>query len=629
MDKTFSEAINGIRSAVMASEVREDIAQMGEYVEQFANTAITKAAEAAASAKTATDAAGNASAAVSAAIDPTLSVSGKAADAAKVGEAVNAETTRAKAAEEENAKGIGQIKEDLEAILKPNLFDINNFTTVSASPTVWKSKNGYLGLSEKSLGYVVLFNETIKLQKDKTYFLSLENFSDASQVIGFGLYLDGSNEILPGTGFNSLGVTSLYTPTEDITVKIGFFTKASETAISYHFLPWIIKSDTKNKYIFATDEQYIEIRKEIESTNKQQNNLENEAKAVYRTEETFDAASTFDIPAKPTKTNQGIFAKTLIKLEKLRAIKQVNSSKSVSTNGALRVVNGKIVNKSGEPIQLTGMSTFHIGLGSECYMHEGLESINLYGANLIRDVLYTANTTSGNALGYISDKEYHKKIFERVISDAISLDMYVLLDWHINVDGNPLTYLDEAKAFFNEMSKKYASTPNVLYEICNEPNGSGGTWKNIKKYANEIIPIIRGNASNQIIVIGTPNYSDDIASAYADPITGYENIMYTYHDYDRNYTKIQSYIDSKFPIFMTEWGIRDGQSGTGDMSKAKELIDWAKKNSVSWTAWALYQKRKQTQSVVSPFLQYGYYVGYGGWEENDLNDYGKIVFENF
>lgn len=33
MDKTFPEAIKGIRSAVVASEVREDIAQMGEYVE--------------------------------------------------------------------------------------------------------------------------------------------------------------------------------------------------------------------------------------------------------------------------------------------------------------------------------------------------------------------------------------------------------------------------------------------------------------------------------------------------------------------------------------------------------------------------------------------------------------------
>lgn len=45
--------------------------------------------------------------------DPTLSVSGKAADAAKVGEVVNAEATRAKAAEEENAQGIGQLKEDI------------------------------------------------------------------------------------------------------------------------------------------------------------------------------------------------------------------------------------------------------------------------------------------------------------------------------------------------------------------------------------------------------------------------------------------------------------------------------------------------------------------------------------
>lgn len=58
MDKTFPENIKDIRTAVMASEVREGIAQGMEYVEQFANTATTKAAEAAASAKTAADAAG-------------------------------------------------------------------------------------------------------------------------------------------------------------------------------------------------------------------------------------------------------------------------------------------------------------------------------------------------------------------------------------------------------------------------------------------------------------------------------------------------------------------------------------------------------------------------------------------
>lgn len=73
--KPFKEVIDGIRKAVMASEVREDLAQMGEYVEQFANTAGEN---------------------IKKAIDPTLSLSGKAADAAKVGEAV------------------GQLKEDID-----------------------------------------------------------------------------------------------------------------------------------------------------------------------------------------------------------------------------------------------------------------------------------------------------------------------------------------------------------------------------------------------------------------------------------------------------------------------------------------------------------------------------------
>lgn len=85
--KPFKEVIDGIRKAVMAPEVREDLAQMGEYVEQFANTAGEN---------------------IQKAIDPTLSISGKAADAAKVGEAINAESERAKGVE-------NQLKEDIMA----------------------------------------------------------------------------------------------------------------------------------------------------------------------------------------------------------------------------------------------------------------------------------------------------------------------------------------------------------------------------------------------------------------------------------------------------------------------------------------------------------------------------------
>lgn len=90
--KPFKEVIDGIRKAVMASEVREDLAQMGEYVEQFANTAGEN---------------------IQKAIDPTLSISGKAADAKAAGDAIHgvrddltAETARAQAAEKANADSI-------------------------------------------------------------------------------------------------------------------------------------------------------------------------------------------------------------------------------------------------------------------------------------------------------------------------------------------------------------------------------------------------------------------------------------------------------------------------------------------------------------------------------------------
>lgn len=91
--KSFKEVIEGIRKAVMASEVREDLAQMGEYVERFANTAGEN---------------------IQKAIDPTLSVEGKAADAAKVGEAINAESERAKGVESQLREDLSDVKSSLQ-----------------------------------------------------------------------------------------------------------------------------------------------------------------------------------------------------------------------------------------------------------------------------------------------------------------------------------------------------------------------------------------------------------------------------------------------------------------------------------------------------------------------------------
>ena len=72
--------------------------------------------------------------------------------------------------------------------------------------------------------------------------------------------------------------------------------------------------------------------------------------------------------------------------------------------------------------------------------------------------------------------EENKETLKKVVTDgadyATELGMYVLIDWHILHDLDPNVYKEDAKVFFDEMSLRYANNDNVIYEICNEPNGN-------------------------------------------------------------------------------------------------------------------------------------------------------------
>lgn len=53
----------------------------------------------------------------------------------------------------------------------------------------------------------------------------------------------------------------------------------------------------------------------------------------------------------------------------------------------------------------------------------------------------------------------------------------------------------------------------------------------VKSYAEDVIPVIRKNAKDAIIIVGTPTWSQDVDLVAKDPITGQENICYTCHFY--------------------------------------------------------------------------------------------------
>ena len=294
-----------------------------------------------------------------------------------------------------------------------------------------------------------------------------------------------------------------------------------------------------------------------------------------------------------------------------------------SISGALQVSGTQLTNKDGHAVQLKGISTHGLSwfpeyVNKECFRQLREE----WNVNVIRLAMYTAEYG-----GYCSggDQEALKELIRNGVEYASELDMYVILDWHILSDGNPNTYLDQARDFFQEMSQDYASRNNVLYEICNEPNGST-SWSDIKAYAEEIIPVIRNNDEDGITIVGTPNWSQYVDQAAADPISGYDNIMYSLHFYaathkDSLRKAMTDAIDAGLPIFVSEYGICDASgNGSIDENQARKWIDVMNQYGISYVAWNLSNK-SETSAILSAGCNKT-----SGFTEDDLSSSGRWLF---
>ncbi|WP_343101754.1 glycoside hydrolase family 5 protein [Romboutsia sp. MSSM.1001216sp_RTP31141st1_G3_RTP31141_220114] len=293
----------------------------------------------------------------------------------------------------------------------------------------------------------------------------------------------------------------------------------------------------------------------------------------------------------------------------------------VSENGKLSVKDGQLVNEDGKIMRLKGMSSHGLMWYPEYTNYRSLKTIRDYGANVFRIAMYTEQNK-----GYIYNSEESKKILLNTIENVLGADMYAIVDWHTLKDNNPNANIEKAKEFFDEVSRRYKDEPGVIYEIFNEPSGDT-SWQDIKDYANTIIPIIRKNSPNSIILVGTPNYCVDLKSLINDPLE-YDNIMYTYHLYtgscEGGYKYlIEEAIKNNIAVFVSEWGLSP-EKGTNniDFNKATEFLDYLKKNNISWVNWSLSNK-DEPYSAIDPNVE-----KLSGWNLNDLTESGKFIFDS-
>ena len=284
---------------------------------------------------------------------------------------------------------------------------------------------------------------------------------------------------------------------------------------------------------------------------------------------------------------------------------------SLSVSGKLHVNGSKLCDSKGQPVQLRGISTHGIGWFPEYINEECFAQLRTqWNVNVMRLAMYTAEYN-----GYLNggDQNQLKALIRNGVQYAADHDMYVIIDWHILSDSNPNQHIEEACAFFDEMSKEFAGRSNVLYEICNEPNG-GTTWNDIKTYASSVIGIIRKNDKDAVIIVGTPNWSQYVDEAAKDPITGYDNIMYALHFYAATHkddlrNRMVSAVEAGLPIFVTEYGICDASgNGTIDRAEAEQWVHLMDLHDVSYVAWNLSNKSETSAILKSSFTKTWYFT---------------------
>jgi len=270
--------------------------------------------------------------------------------------------------------------------------------------------------------------------------------------------------------------------------------------------------------------------------------------------------------------------------------------------------------------ELVGMSSHGLQWYGQYMNYDSIKWLrDDWKANSVRAAMYTAP----DANGYISNAQMKNKVFE-IIDSAIKLDMYVIVDWHILSDNNPNMYKEQSKEFFKEVATKYGKYPNIIYELCNEPNGDV-TWnRDIRPYAVELINTIRAIDKTNVIIVGTGTWSQDIHHAADNPLP-YENIMYSLHFYAGTHgqylrDRIDYAMNKGIGIYITEWGTSDASGNGGPyLKESQEWIDFIKSRKLSWANWSLCDKNEASAALKS-----GASVK-GGWSENDLSISGKFV----
>ncbi len=294
---------------------------------------------------------------------------------------------------------------------------------------------------------------------------------------------------------------------------------------------------------------------------------------------------------------------------------------AVERYGQLQVVDGKLCAADGSPAQLKGVSSMWLNWERNGYAESAaaLEWMrDRWGLEVIRAAM---GVDASDA--YLADPDHALGQVRTIIDNALESGVYVIVDWHSH---HAEDYQSEAEEFFSALAEEYGEYPNLIWEPYNEPLAVAWS-QTLKPYHEAVIARIREHDPNNVIVLGTPNWSQDVDVAATDPVAG-GNLMYTLHFYACTHraslrSKAEAALTAGLALFVTEWGATAADGGLDGRvceSEAEAWHTWMDARDISWTAWKLDNCTPDSTCLLTPSAPVD-----GGWTNEFLQGHAPLV----
>jgi len=293
-----------------------------------------------------------------------------------------------------------------------------------------------------------------------------------------------------------------------------------------------------------------------------------------------------------------------------------DDSTAVEKHGLLTVSGNRILGQHGNPVVLRGMSLFWSQWIGKYYNYDCIKWLrDNWKCTVVRAAM---GVESG---GYLSNPAVEKARIKAVIDACIDLGIYVIVDWH---DHNAQDHQEQAIAFFEEIAEEYGEYPNLIYEIFNEPLLQVSWSDVIKPYANAVVGAIRAIDEDNLIVVGTPTWSQDVDIATASPLIQ-TNIAYSLHFYAATHKlflrkKAMTALNRGYALFVSEFGTCESNgSGVMDVVEVETWMNFMEYHQISWCNWSLADK-DETSAALKPGASQT-----GGWTEDQISESGLLI----